>query len=125
MEVEVRCRIPVDQAQEANELGRPMAQVAYAWVASRPGITAPIVGVSKLPQFDDALGALDLALSLEDIAALEAPYRPKPTDGEIRIAFATSGRYCATHAPTIPPAESPTIVTSRPSPAAMSTIRSA
>jgi 1-deoxyxylulose-5-phosphate synthase len=61
--------------------GRPMAQVAYAWVASRPGITAPIVGISKLHQFDDAVAALDIKLSDEDVAALEAPYRPKVVAG--------------------------------------------
>ncbi|WP_127753852.1 aldo/keto reductase [Devosia sp. 1566] len=59
----------------------PMAQVAYAWVASRPGITAPIIGVSRLTQFDDAVAALSLKLTDQDIAELEAPYRPKPVAG--------------------------------------------
>jgi 1-deoxyxylulose-5-phosphate synthase len=61
----------------AERHGRPMAQIAYAWVASRPGITAPIVGISKLHQFDDAVAALDVTLSEEDVAEMEAPYRPK------------------------------------------------
>lgn len=61
--------------------GRPMAQIAYAWVASRPGITAPIVGISKLHQFDDAIAALEVTLTGEDVAALEAPYRPKAVAG--------------------------------------------
>jgi aryl-alcohol dehydrogenase-like predicted oxidoreductase len=65
----------------AERLGRPLAQVAYAWVASRPGITAPIVGISKIEQFEDAVAALGLALSPEDFAALEEPYRPKPVAG--------------------------------------------
>jgi len=61
--------------------GRPMAQIAYAWVASRPGITAPIVGISRLSQFDDAIAALDVNLSEEDVALLEAPYQPKRVAG--------------------------------------------
>jgi 1-deoxyxylulose-5-phosphate synthase len=61
----------------AERHGRPMAQIAYAWVASRPGITAPIVGISKLHQFDDAVAALEVKLSEEDVAEMEAPYRPK------------------------------------------------
>src|SRR5215217_1038392 len=62
----------------AERHGRPPAQIAYAWVASRPAITAPIVGISKLHQFDDAIAALEVRLSAEDVAELEAPYLPKP-----------------------------------------------
>jgi aryl-alcohol dehydrogenase-like predicted oxidoreductase len=65
----------------AKRHGVPMARIAYAWVASRPGITAPIVGISKLHQFDDAVAALDLKLTAEDVAELEAPYQPKPVTG--------------------------------------------
>ncbi|WP_028034716.1 aldo/keto reductase [Chelativorans sp. J32] len=67
--------------QVAERHGRPMAQIAYAWVASRPGITAPIVGISKMNQYDDAVAALDVELSDEDVAALEAPYQPKRVAG--------------------------------------------
>jgi aryl-alcohol dehydrogenase-like predicted oxidoreductase len=67
----------------AERLGRPMAQVAYAWVASRPGITAPIVGISKMEQFEDAVTALELTLSPGEVAALEEPYRPKPVAGHV------------------------------------------
>jgi aryl-alcohol dehydrogenase-like predicted oxidoreductase len=67
----------------AQRLGRPMAQVAYAWVASRPGITSPIVGLSKLEQFDDAVAALDLTLTPEDVALIESPYKPKPVIGHV------------------------------------------
>lgn len=63
--------------------GRPMAQIAYAWVATRPGITAPIVGISKLEQFEDAIGALEIELSDEDVELMEAPYRPKPVAGHV------------------------------------------
>ena len=51
-----------------------MPEVAYAWVASRPGVTAPIVGISRVEQFDAAARALDLTLSQADVAELEAPY---------------------------------------------------
>lgn len=65
----------------AKRHGVPMARIAYAWVASRPGVTAPIVGISKLHQFDDAVAALDLKLSEADVAELEAPYQPKAVTG--------------------------------------------
>src|SRR5690606_37001056 len=65
----------------AERHGRPPAQIAYAWVATRPGITAPIVGISKLHQFDDAVAALEVKLSDEDVALMEAPYHPKPVAG--------------------------------------------
>lgn len=67
----------------AERHGRPMAQIAYAWVATRPGITAPIVGISRLEQFDDAIAALEVKLSDEDVALMEAPYRPKPVAGHV------------------------------------------
>jgi aryl-alcohol dehydrogenase-like predicted oxidoreductase len=65
----------------AGRHGRPMAQIAYAWVATRPAITAPIVGISKLAQFDDALASLEVKLTAEDVAEMEAPYHPKPVAG--------------------------------------------
>lgn len=60
-----------------------MAQVAYAWVASRPGISAPIVGISKLHQFDDALAALDIKLTDADVAEMEALYSAKNVAGHV------------------------------------------
>ncbi|WP_239126531.1 aldo/keto reductase [Asanoa siamensis] len=53
-----------------------MAQVALAWVLSKPVVSAPIVGATKPHHLSDAVAALDLRLSDEEIAALEAPYRP-------------------------------------------------
>lgn len=67
----------------AERHGKPMAQVAYAWVASRPGISAPIVGISKLHQFDDALAALDIKLTDADVAEMEAPYSAKNVAGHV------------------------------------------
>ena len=56
--------------------GVPMAQVALAWLLSRPGVTAPIVGATKERHLADALGALDVRLTDDEVAALEAPYVP-------------------------------------------------
>ena len=68
-------------AEVASGRGVPMAQVALAWVMGRPGVTAPIVGASKLEQLQDALGALTLKLAPEEIAAMEAPYVPHALAG--------------------------------------------
>lgn len=56
-------------------------QVALAWLLRQPGITAPIVGVTKLEQFDDLIGALDLELTAEECQRLEEPYQPHPILG--------------------------------------------
>ncbi len=65
----------------ADARGVSMARIAYAWVATRPGITAPLVGISRPELFDDAIAALDITLDDEEVARLEAPYRPKPVAG--------------------------------------------
>ncbi len=54
--------------------GVPMAQVGLAWLLQRPGVTAPIVGATKLAQLDDAIAALDVSLSADECAVMEAPY---------------------------------------------------
>jgi 1-deoxyxylulose-5-phosphate synthase len=56
--------------------GVPRAQVALAWVLQKKGVTAPIVGASKVEQLTDAVAALSLKLSDEEIKTLEAPYVP-------------------------------------------------
>lgn len=65
----------------ATQLGKPMAQVALAWLMSRPGVTAPIIGATKLGQLEDALAAESLRLDEQTIAALEAPYQPRKPAG--------------------------------------------
>lgn len=65
----------------AAERGVPMARVALAWLLSRPGVTAPIVGATKLAHLDEALAALDLSLTSEETGALEAPYGPHAVRG--------------------------------------------
>jgi 1-deoxyxylulose-5-phosphate synthase len=58
----------------AEARGVPPAQVALAWVATRPGVTAPIVGATKTRHLSDALAALSIELDDEEVARLEAPY---------------------------------------------------
>jgi len=65
----------------ASKRGVPMAEVSLAWLLAQPGITAPIVGVSKPQHLEDALSALELKLSEAEIAALDAPYMPHPVLG--------------------------------------------
>ncbi|MDP9315648.1 MAG: aldo/keto reductase [Chloroflexota bacterium] len=57
------------------------AQVALAWILHQPGVTAPIIGASKMEQLEQAVAALDVQLSAEDLKALEAPYQPHPVLG--------------------------------------------
>jgi aryl-alcohol dehydrogenase (NADP+) len=57
------------------------AQVALAWIMSKPAVSAPIIGASKLYQLEDALTALQLKLSDEEIKRLEEPYDPHPILG--------------------------------------------
>ncbi|MCU6669123.1 aldo/keto reductase [Enterobacteriaceae bacterium H4N4] len=65
----------------ADELGVTRAQVALAWVLSKRGVAAPIIGASREEQLDDLLGAVDLTLTPEQIAELETPYREHPVVG--------------------------------------------
>jgi aryl-alcohol dehydrogenase-like predicted oxidoreductase len=67
--------------QVATARGVPRAQVALAWVLQTPGVAAPIVGATRLGQLDDAVAALSLELTADEIAALERPYRPHPVLG--------------------------------------------
>jgi 1-deoxyxylulose-5-phosphate synthase len=60
----------------AGERGLPPARVALAWLLGRPGICAPIVGATRVAHVDDAVAAVDVALTDEETARLEAPYRP-------------------------------------------------
>ncbi|KVO22106.1 alcohol dehydrogenase [Burkholderia ubonensis] len=59
----------------------PRAQVALAWLLQKSGVTAPIIGASKAQHLDDAVAALSLELSAEELAALEAPYVPHAVAG--------------------------------------------
>ena len=65
----------------AAQRGLPRAQVALAWLLAQPGLTAPIIGASKPGQIDDAVAALAVTLTAEEIKTLEAPYLPHAVVG--------------------------------------------
>jgi aryl-alcohol dehydrogenase-like predicted oxidoreductase len=65
----------------AAERGVSRGQVALAWHFAKPGVTAPIVGATKLAQLDDAIAAIDVALSADEVKRLEEPYIPHPVAG--------------------------------------------
>jgi aryl-alcohol dehydrogenase-like predicted oxidoreductase len=72
----------VDRVTEvAAERGLPQAQVALAWLLHKPGVTAPIVGATRLGHLQDALAAEQLSLSEEEMRRLEEPYIPHPVLG--------------------------------------------
>jgi 1-deoxyxylulose-5-phosphate synthase len=71
-----------DRVQEVGrEHSRKPTQIALAWILSRPGLTAPIIGASKMEHLDDAVAALEVKLGADDIKRLEEPYRPHPILG--------------------------------------------
>ena len=67
--------------QVAQDRGVPAAQVALAWVAANPLVTAPIIGATKPHHLEDAVAGVDLELSAEEIASLEEPYLPHEIAG--------------------------------------------
>jgi 1-deoxyxylulose-5-phosphate synthase len=72
----------VERADEvAAARGVPTAQVALAWLLHKPGVTAPIVGATKVEHLEDALAGERLSLSDEEIARLEEPYVPHAVVG--------------------------------------------
>ncbi len=68
-------------AAVATTRGVPRAQVALAWLLQQRGITAPIIGASRLGHLEDAMAALALRLTAEELASLESPYVPHPVSG--------------------------------------------
>jgi aryl-alcohol dehydrogenase-like predicted oxidoreductase len=77
-------------ASVAKARGLSRAQVAMAWLLQKPGITAPIVGATKPVHLSDAVSALDITLTAEEIAALEAPYVPHEVTG---LTFPNAPKY--------------------------------
>lgn len=65
----------------AEQLGLPRAQVSLAWLLQKPGVTSPIIGATKPQHLDDAVAALAVKLTAEQVAALEAPYVPHGVAG--------------------------------------------
>ncbi len=65
----------------AQEIEASRAQTALAWLLSKPGVAAPIIGASREDQLDELLNAVDITLTPEQIAAMEAPYQAHPVVG--------------------------------------------
>lgn len=63
-------------AELAQQRGVSSAQIALAWMLQQPGITAPIIGASKMYQLEEAVAALDIALTPDELARLAEPYQP-------------------------------------------------
>ena len=65
----------------ARQLGKTNAQVALAWMLSKPWVTCPIVGASKMPHLEQAVEAVSIKLTSDQIESLEKPYRPHQVGG--------------------------------------------
>ena len=65
----------------AEDRGVAPAQIALAWLLQQPGVTAPIIGASKMSHLEESAAALELALTEKEIAALEELYTPHPVLG--------------------------------------------
>ena len=63
------------------DYGRSLHELAHAWLLAQPGMTAPIIGTTRMQHLEDAVAALDISLTDEDRAELEAPYRAHPVLG--------------------------------------------
>jgi 1-deoxyxylulose-5-phosphate synthase len=68
-------------AEVATERGVAQAQIALAWLLHKPGVTAPIVGATKLEHLEDALAAVEISLSEDELTRLEEPYVPHAISG--------------------------------------------
>ena len=72
----------VDRLTEvAKQRGVSNSQIALAWILSKPGVTSPIIGASKMPHLDEALKAIEIKLTPEEVKSLEEPYEPHPILG--------------------------------------------
>ena len=69
--------------ETAQKHGKSNAQIAIAWILAK-GVTAPIVGASKMQHLEDAIAAVEIKLTDEEITYLEAPYQPKAVAGNLR-----------------------------------------
>ena len=69
--------------ETAKRRGDSRMQIALAWMLSRPGVTSPIIGASKLAHLDEAVDALEVQLTAEECAHLEESYQPHPVVGPL------------------------------------------
>ena len=72
---------PVPCEEAARERGVSTAQVGLAWLLHKPGVTAPIVGTTKVEHLEDALAAAELELGGDELERLEEPYVPHAVSG--------------------------------------------
>jgi 1-deoxyxylulose-5-phosphate synthase len=70
-------------AEVAAARGVPRAQVALAWLLGKPAVTAPIVGATRMEHLEDAVAAVDLELTEDEVKRLEEPYRPHNSVGHL------------------------------------------
>ena len=68
-------------AELAEQHGVPRVHIALAWLLQKQPVTAPIIGATKITHLDDAVGALSVQLTPDEVASLEAPYVPHPIVG--------------------------------------------
>lgn len=72
----------VERVEEvARQKGVSPSQIALAWLLHQPGVTAPIIGASKMPHLEENVAALDIELSTEELNSLQEPYTPHPVLG--------------------------------------------
>jgi aryl-alcohol dehydrogenase-like predicted oxidoreductase len=69
--------------ETAEKHGVPRARIALAWLLAKPPVVSPVIGATKAAHVEDAVAALDVKLSPEEIAYLEEPYRPHPITGAL------------------------------------------
>lgn len=78
---EADAKIAERVAKIAEDHNVPRAQIALAWVLNKPVVTAPIIGASRAGHLEDAIAALDISLSIDEIAELEMAYQPHQATG--------------------------------------------
>lgn len=78
---EADCKVVERVAEVAAKRGVPRAQIALAWVLQKASVTAPIVGATKMHHLEDAVDALSIRLTPEEVSSMEEPYVPHPVLG--------------------------------------------
>ena len=78
-----RCGNSAPRRGDGQKHGKNNAQIATAWLLAK-GVTAPIIGASKMSHLEDAIAAADIKLTAEEVAYLDAPYKPKAVAGNLR-----------------------------------------
>jgi len=72
--------------QVAKKRGVPPAQIALAWLLQKEEVTAPIVGATKVSHVEEAVAALRIKLTVDEVALMEEPYVPHKVVGHQRVA---------------------------------------